>query len=456
MSILIWLISPHLWTANDAQAHSGEVIGWTLLAAAVSTVCAWYAGRAMALRSQRDVVRRLREVVETTGECLSLGDDAELATALAGRLAAVLDADAVTIRMVQGHGLDLIGSHGAPCWSQDAPLALGEGAPGWVWATGEATTVDDLLAHPGSRPQQMSMRSGAYVPGHVGGQVVAVLAVESRRAAAFGPSELQLLAPVATLLATALHGRQLLRDAERFEDRLLTLVGHEMRTPLTAVIATFTMLVNKGDRLTAEVRDNLQLLGLRSGRRLERVIQTMLMAAQLERDLISFDTSAVELADIVAEAVRLAGSDSVAIDCAPGLFALATPHLLTTAIQQLVDNALLHGAAPVKVTAIVQGALVKLEVRDHGPGIPEDAIGEVLGRFRRNDDTILTRPGSGLGLYVTRRLVEGMGGDLEIWSEPDRGCRASVRLPIYFPAHGEVDHSPRIVEGVRAPAPMPH
>jgi len=432
------------------------VIGWVVLAGMVSTVVAWYAGRAMAKRSGRKVVHRLRDVVRITGDALSLRDDAELAAALSGRLAAVLGADAVTIRMVHGHGLELLGSHGDACWAQDAPLVLGEGAPGWVWATGEATTVDDLLKHPGSRPQQMSMRSGAYLPGHVDGQVIAVLSVESRREAAFSPDDLQLLAPVAMLLGTALHSRQLLRDAERFEDRLLTLVGHEMRTPLTAVIATFTMLINKRGLLTDEVRENLQVLGLRSGRRLERVIQTMLMAAQLERDLISFDTTVVELADIVAEAVRLSGDESVAIDCAPGVYVVAVPHLLTTAVQQLVDNALLHGAAPVKVSAKAAGSLVKVEVRDHGRGIPEDAIAEVLGRFRRNDDMILTRPGSGLGLYVTRRLIEGMGGDLEIWSEPGRGCRASVRLAAYLPAEGEIDNSPRVVEGLRAPSPLPH
>ncbi|MEO6714008.1 MAG: GAF domain-containing sensor histidine kinase [Mycobacteriales bacterium] len=432
------------------------MIGWVVLAATAATVAAWYAGRAMSTRRQRDVVRRLREVVATTGTCLSIRDDNELATALAGRLAGLLGLDAVSIRVVRGHGLELIGSHGAACWSQDAPLALGEGAPGWVWATGEPSTVDDLLTHPGSRPQQMSMRSGAYLPGHVDGQVVVVLSVESRRAGAFGPAELQLLAPVASLLATALHSRQLLRDAERFEDRLLTLVGHEMRTPLTAVIATFTMLINKGDRLTDEVRDNLQLLGLRSGRRLERVIQTMLMAAQLERDLINFDTTAVELADIVAESVRLSGDDAVAIDSPAGVYVVAAPHLLTTALQQLIDNALLHGAAPIRVTASTQGPLVKVEVRDHGPGIPEDALGEVLGRFRRTDDAVLTRPGSGLGLYVTRRLVEGMGGDLEIWSEPGRGCRASIRLAAYLPVDGEVDNSPTVVEGLRTPSPLPH
>jgi signal transduction histidine kinase len=427
--------------------------GWLLLAAAACTLAAWYAGRAVATRRFRGVVRRLNDVAHTTGECLAIQDDAQLAAALCGRLAAALGADAVTIRVVQGHGLALIGSYGDACWVQDAPLTLGEGAPGWVWATGQRSVVPDLLKHPGNRPEVMSMRSGAYLPGRVDEQVVVVLGVESRRPSAFDDDDVALLAPVATLLATTLHSRRLLRDAERFEDRLLTLVGHEMRTPLTAVIATFTTLINKGDRLSDDVRANLEVLGLRSGRRLERVIQTMLMAAQLERDLVSFDTTAVEITDVVTEAVRLSGNDQVQIETVPDLYVVATPHLLTTALQQLIDNALLHGGTPVKVKVGVQGGLVRVDVRDQGPGIPEDALEEVLGRFRRNDDTILTRPGSGLGLYVTRRLVEGMGGELEIWSEPGRGCRASIRVPAYIPSEGELDLSPRVVEGLPLSAP---
>lgn len=427
--------------------------GWLLATAAVSALIAWYAGSALSARRAGQDARRLQDIVGVVGECLAMRDDAELAHSCAWRLAAVLGADAVTIRVVRGLGLERLGSHGEAGWGSEQRLPLGSGAPGWVWATGKPSVVDDLLKHPTASPQQMPVRSGLYLPGHVDDQVVVVLAVESRRAAAFGADDLRLLLPVATLLATALRSRQLLRDAERFEDRLLTLVGHEMRTPLTAVIGTFTTLINKGDRLNEELRHRLETLGLRSGRRLERVVQTMLMAAQLERDLISFDTTAVALADVVGDAVRLSAADAaVAVDVQPELYVVATPHHLTTALQHLLDNAVLHGAAPVRINAVVNGPQIKIEVRDQGPGIPEDALEEVFGRFRRHDDTILTRPGSGLGLYITRRLVEGMGGELEIWSEPGHGCRASIRVPLYVPADGEVDLQPRVVEGITAPA----
>jgi DNA-binding transcriptional ArsR family regulator len=97
-------------------------------------------------------------------------------------------------------------------------------------------------------------------------------------------------------------------------------------------------------------------------------------------------------------------------------------------------------APPVRIGTSVYGGHVTIEVRDNGRSIPEDALWEVLGRFRRDDTTVLTRPGSGLGLYVTRRLVDGMGGGLEVWSERGAGCRASIRLPLHVatgPATGQ-------------------
>jgi K+-sensing histidine kinase KdpD len=404
----------HLWAA--------------LLLAGAAALVAWYAGRALFAAASRRRERRFLDLAAVVTECLELRDDAALAEALTTRIAPIVGADAVTLRLVRGHGLEVLGSYGEASLADQRRLTLGTGAPGWVWATGESSVVDDLLTHPSSRPHQMPVRSGIYLPGHVDGQVVVVLAAESRRRAAFGPDQLRLLLPVVTLVATALRSRELLREAERFEDRLLTLVGHEMRTPLTAVIGTFTTLITKSDRIDDKLRRSLEMLGLRSGRRLERVIQTMLMAAQLERGLITFERTPVDVGDVVAEAVRHAGGDEVAADVPDGLTVLATPHHLSSALQHLIDNALLHGAPPVSVATSVYGGLVKIEVRDNGRGIPEDALQEVFGRFRRDEDTVLTRPGSGLGLYVTRRLVDGMGGELEIWSEPGAGCRASIRL----------------------------
>ena len=83
-------------------------------------------------------------------------------------------------------------------------------------------------------------------------------------------------------------------------------------------------------------------------------------------------------------------------------------------------------APPVRIGTSVYGGHVTIEVRDNGRSIPEDALWEVLGRFRRDDTTVLTRPGSGLGLYVTRRLVTA-------WRRAGGLVRARRRLPRVHP-----------------------
>ena len=85
-------------------------------------------------------------------------------------------------------------------------------------------------------------------------------------------------------------------------------------------------------------------------------------------------------------------------------------------------------APPVRIGTSVYGGHVTIEVRDNGRSIPEDALWEVLGRFRRDDTTVLTRPGSGLGLYVTRRLVDGMAAS---WRSGPSAAPAAARPSAY-------------------------
>jgi signal transduction histidine kinase len=86
------------------------------------------------------------------------------------------------------------------------------------------------------------------------------------------------------------------------------------------------------------------------------------------------------------------------------------------------------GEGPVEVVASDRGdGVVAVEVRDEGPGIPEDEQEAALGQFRRIGEHSV--PGTGLGLYLARRLVEGMSGELELRSAPGAGTTVVVRLP---------------------------
>lgn len=159
------------------------------------------------------------------------------------------------------------------------------------------------------------------------------------------------------------------------------------------------------------------------------------MAARLERGLISFERMPVDVLDVVAEAVRHAGGDEVTADVPAGLAVMATPDHLSSTLEWRRR----FGSGPrcTAGTSRSRCATTTAASRRTRWGGPR--------RFRRDDTTVLTRPGSGLGLYVTRRLVDGMGGGLEVWSERGAGCRASIRLPLHVatgPATGQPVRQP--------------
>lgn len=382
------------------------------------------------LAARRDDDARVQLLVDIVADAMALSGDRSASDSVVRRLAQVLSADATAIGYVDSGRLHLFGMYGYDVGVRNHSLAKGEGLSGRAWATGKPIVVPDVRAEPGYLPGSSAIRSGVYVPGKARGRVTVVVCAESRRAGAYTSKDLLLIAPLADLLASMLESRRMLREAEQLEERLLTLVGHEMRTPLTTIFGTLTTLRHYSGRVDPDARDDLLDAGLRASRRLERLVEALLMAARLDADDVTFRRSTILARGVVTEAVAAAGAaDRVAVDVPASLHVTADTVHLGTVLTQLVENAVIHGGdGPVEVVGRrVEPSAVVIEVRDYGPGIPEDEQEAALGRFRRIGDHAV--PGTGLGLYLARRLVEGMGGELELRSAPDAGCTVSVRLP---------------------------
>ncbi len=382
------------------------------------------------LAARRDDDARVRLLVDIVADAMAVVGDRSASDSVVKRLAQVLDADATAVGFIDGGRLRLFGMHGYDDGVRNHSLAKGEGLSGRAWATGTPLVVADVRKEPGYLPGSGNIRSGVYVPGKARGRVAVVVAVESTRTGAYNAKDLLLITPLADLLASMLESRRMLREAEQLEERLLTLVGHEMRTPLTTIFGSLTTLRHYAERVDAGSRDQLLDAGLRASRRLERLVEALLMAARLDADDITFRRTPVLVHGVVADAVQATGAtDRVAIDVPADLGVTADAVHLGTVVQQLVENAVVHGGdGPVEVAAHdLGGGMVSVEVRDVGPGIAEDEQEAALGRFRRIGEHSV--PGTGLGLYLARRLVEGMGGELEIRSARGAGCTVHVRLP---------------------------
>ncbi|ETI63066.1 osmosensitive K+ channel signal transduction histidine kinase [Sphingobium sp. C100] len=229
----------------------------------------------------------------------------------------------------------------------------------------------------------------------------------------------------------ALHERDRLRGA------LLGSIAHDLRTPLTAVIAATEAIPVDGD-YAEEVR-----IARAESRRLQRFLNDLLEASRIEHGTIEPRWESVDMTDIVTSVVRDLRQDGpearvstrIDSDCP---FVFSDPLLLRHVLINLVDNALKFSPAgsPVDLELDYSEGRALCRVLDRGPGLPEDMEG-LFERFHRLEggDRV---GGSGLGLWIAKNFVEAVGGTITAGNREGGGAAFAVSLPV---ATGqETDH----------------
>jgi two-component system phosphate regulon sensor histidine kinase PhoR len=221
-----------------------------------------------------------------------------------------------------------------------------------------------------------------------------------------------------------LHDITRLRALEAVRREFLADAAHELRTPVTAIAGFAETLAD--DALAPAARAEFVATIRRNAERIARVVTGLLELERLEaRAEATAAPDAVELRPVVDAAVRAAAAarpdaPAITIDVPAGLAARAERDGLDHVIQNLVDNAQVHGAPPIRVTATRDGTRVRLAVRDSGKGISAEHLPRVFDRFYRGDS--VGRPGSGLGLAIAQSHARAMGGDLTVDSTPGEGA----------------------------------
>lgn len=230
------------------------------------------------------------------------------------------------------------------------------------------------------------------------------------------------------------HGRVLIldditkdREAEQLKADFVAVIGHELRTPLT-VMKGYLHLLEKGDALSAEAKQTALTALNGSTVRLERLVEDLLFAASFEssRPVLEMDDT-----DIGALLAERAGGRVVVKESPRPIRAAVDRPKLAQVLHHLVDNALKYSDGEVVLEAAVMGDEVEVSVTDSGPGIYSGDIPMLFERFRQLDGTSTrAHGGTGLGLYVCRRLVELQGGRIWCESRLGVGSRFAFRLPV--------------------------
>jgi two-component system sensor histidine kinase KdpD len=228
-----------------------------------------------------------------------------------------------------------------------------------------------------------------------------------------------------------------LAAADRMRSALLAAVSHDLRSPLASAKAAVESLRTVEVAWTEGERDELLATADESLDRLARLVANLLDMSRLQAGLLGVAAEPVAIQELVPYAVDDLGSAGaeVSVRIPDGLpDVLADPALLERVLVNLISNAVRYGSAaqPVLVTASAHADRVETRIIDRGPGIPQAERDRVFLPFQRLGDRD-NDTGVGLGLALSRGLVEAMGGTLDPDDTPGGGLTMIVTLPAYTP-----------------------
>lgn len=228
-----------------------------------------------------------------------------------------------------------------------------------------------------------------------------------------------------------------LREAEQLKDDFLSLLSHEFRTPLTAIDGGARLLADAGEAIDAETRAELLNDIVTESKKLEQMLSNMLSVAAIMAGRLTPLAEPVLIEPIArrvsAEIAALSPNHRFVIQIPAGLPAAeGDAELLSQVLRNLYENAVKYApqGGTVLTTAESDGRWVRVQVHDNGIGIAPHALPDLFQRFRRAgaDPTIR---GMGLGLYLSRMLVEAQGGTIGADSAgPGKGATFTIALPI--------------------------
>lgn len=223
--------------------------------------------------------------------------------------------------------------------------------------------------------------------------------------------------------------------ASNAKSEFLSRMSHELRTPLNSVLG-FAQLLEM-DVTDAESRESVAQI-LRAGRHLLSLIDEVLDMARIEAGRMDLALEAQPVAEVIDEAVSLArplcGKQQIQIEVEPsepGLLVMADRRRLLQVLLNLLSNAVKYNRPRGSVTVshrAMDGDRIRIEVSDTGPGIPAERINRLFTPFDRLGAERVSQEGTGLGLALSKHLIDAMGGTLG-FSEREGGATFYVDLP---------------------------
>jgi signal transduction histidine kinase len=293
----------------------------------------------------------------------------------------------------------------------------------------------------------LGLHSELIAPLLLGARPIGMISLSRERVDAFTEDEIELVALLGRLVATAVQNIRSyeaerstveeLRRLSALRADFVSLVSHELRSPMAAVIGAARTLQERWRSLSPDQREAFLALIGDETQRLAALIGDVLDTSRIEAGTFTYRFTDIDLSALVVDVVGTVavGQDEVRVraDVPEALPPIrGDAERLRQVLTNLVDNAVKYSPAgdEVAVRARRENGRVLIEVADNGPGIPHDQQRLIFEKFGRADVPGGSKPGTGLGLFIARSIAEAHGGTLDVRSRPNGGTTFTLALPL--------------------------
>ncbi len=379
----------------------------------------------------------------------------DLLWSMAANLGDVLGFEDCVIYLVEGDALVQKAAFGVKNPASrdiknEITIPMGQGIVGAVAQSGKTEYVADLSVDPRYIHDEFSGQSELTVPLIAEGEVIGVLDSESSQPDGFDRHDIDMLESLANIaaprIASALAQRekekaeQAMREARleaeranRAKSEFLSRMSHEFKTPLNAILGFANLIKFESGRDYDPRLDKI----LFAGQHMLGLINESLDVVRVERNEIALDIQPVEIATAIAECIAMLQPDAeknqVKLRSSIDDLTFDTDgQRIRQVLLNLISNAIKynreHGEVAISARA-TDASRVEIVVEDSGIGMSEAELKKLFRPFTRFGERQVEVEGHGIGMMISRQLIQAMGGQIDVTSQPGEGTRVAITLP---------------------------